>query len=337
MSKKCILRVCIVFVCLFAWRCRSAEERRATKHAEKTPVFLARLDIALFASPLGHKELLDSLKKALPFAYQDYFKGIVRLGNPDDSTFSVQLAGFRNDFYMKQLYEKALQRYGTGSAPFKKLMLGLGRYNYYFPKKIVPRVVVCISALNYAAAVNDSTLFVGIDMYLGQDFEAYLAMNMPAYIRKRREPEFLHSESLRAWLLTEFPMTADRPTFSENLIYHGRLMTILRKILPDEKPYYIMGYTKEQWDFCEKNLRNIWQYFVDAGLLQSRESRDVSRYFEEAPFSYGMPSETPGRTGIWLGWKIVENYLDQHPQVTLDSLMKIQDLQTIFLQSGFRP
>lgn len=319
------------------WNCLISEKRKADRHAETVSIPVIRLDVALFESRLNNRELADSLKKALPFAYRDYFTGVVRIGDPDREDFSVELAGFRNDFYMKQLYEQAVKLYGKDARFFQDLKKGLGRYNFYFPQRSLPDVVVCITALNYATAVNDSTLFVGIDMYLGPDFEAYLAMNMPAYIRQRRKPEYLTAEALRAWLLTEFPPPGPTPTFAENLIYHGRIMMLLEKLLPDEKPHILMGYTEKQISFCEKNIRNIWQFFIDAGVLQSRESRDLTRYFEEAPFSYGMPKETPGRTGVWLGWQIVKAYLQKHPEVSLDSLMNIRDLQTIFLQSGFRP
>lgn len=317
--------------------CRPSEERNAERHAQTVSIPIIRLDVALFESTLSNRELADSIKRALPYAYKDYFAGVVRIGDPDQESFSVELAGFRNDYYMRQLYEQSVKIYGKDAKFFQALKTGLGRYNYYFPQRPLPDIVVCITALNYATAVNDSTLFVGIDMYLGPDFEAYLAMNMPGYIRQRRKPEYLTAEALRAWLLTEFPAPGSAPTFAENLVYHGRIMVLLEKLLPHEKPYLLIGYNEKQYSFCEKNIRNIWQYFLDAGILQSRENRDLARYFEEAPFSYGMPKETPGRTGIWLGWQIVKSYVRKHPEVSLDSLMNIRDLQSIFLQSGFRP
>ncbi|MCS6981733.1 MAG: hypothetical protein NZM65_05985 [Flavobacteriales bacterium] len=329
------LRIVILLVGL--WACGSKEERMAERAANNTPVRLVRLDIALFASPLNNTSLLDSIKNALPHAYKDYFQGVLRLGDPDREDFVLELAGFRSDYYMRQLYEKARALYGTDETPFQELKKGLARYHFYFPSRPLPTLVVCLSALNYAAAANDSTLFVGIDMYLGPDFEAYLAMHMPAYIRQRRKSEYLTAEALRAWLITEFPPPSATPTFAENLIYHGRLMCILEKILPNQEDYLLVGYTKEQEKFCRQNIRNIWQYFVDAGILQSRENRDLARYFEEAPFSYGMPRETPGRTGVWIGWQIVRQFRKKHPDITLDSLMKINDLQSIFLRSGFRP
>lgn len=326
-----------IFLLSLAFGCKDAEERKATKHAGSVNIRVIRLDVSLFESPLANKDLADSLKKALPHAYRDYFAGIARIGNPDSGSFSMDLAGFRNDYYMKQLYEQAVKLYGKDTKFFRTLLTGLGRYNFYFPEKPLPAVVVCITALNYAVAVNDSTLFVGLDMYLGPDFEAYLAMNMPSYIRQRRSPEYLTAEVLRAWLLTEFPLRETTPSFVDNLVYHGRIMLLLEKLLPETPPHILMGYTEKQYAFCEENKRNIWRFFLDAGLFQSRESRDLARYFEEAPFSYGMPNEVPGRTGIWLGWQILKSFTRENPQVSLDSLMKINDLQNVFLRSGFRP
>jgi len=321
----------------FLSACKDSQTRKAEKFAERLKVPVIRLEVLLFESELDGKKLLDTVKKTIPYAYKDYFEGVVRLGNPDDEMFTLELTGLRNDFFMKSLYAEVKKIYGTDEVFFQSLQKGLGRYKFYFSKRPVPTIVTCISALNYATAVNDSTLFIGLDMYLGQDYEAYLAMNMPKYIRKRRRAEYLIADALKAWLLTEFPTPVETPSFAENLIHYGRIMWVLERLLPNEKKYILMGYTKEEIEYCEKNKRNIWQFFIDANILQSKEYKDFSKYFEEAPFSYGMPKQTPGRTGIWLGWHIVEEFMRKHNYITPDSLMRITDLNKVFIQSGINP
>jgi uncharacterized protein YneF (UPF0154 family) len=50
-----------------------------------------------------------------------------------------------------------------------------------------------------------------------------------------------------------------------------------------------------------------------------------------------MPKESPGKIGRWIGWRLVEQYMNQNPEITLDELMKNQNFQEIVKQSGYKP
>jgi len=63
----------------------------------------------------------------------------------------------------------------------------------------------------------------------------------------------------------------------------------------------------------------------------------TAKYINPAPFTSYFPEESPGRTGIWLGWQIIRSYMDKNQDITLPQLMDNFDVQGILEKSGYRP
>jgi hypothetical protein len=63
----------------------------------------------------------------------------------------------------------------------------------------------------------------------------------------------------------------------------------------------------------------------------------IKKYIDEAPFTATVSQESPGRLGVWLGWQIVQSYMDKHPEVTLRALMLDNNYKQIFDKSGYQP
>jgi len=47
--------------------------------------------------------------------------------------------------------------------------------------------------------------------------------------------------------------------------------------------------------------------------------------------------ESPGKIGQWIGFKIVESYMKQNPQTTLEELFSIESAQEIMRKSKYNP
>ena len=63
-----------------------------------------------------------------------------------------------------------------------------------------------------------------------------------------------------------------------------------------------------------------------------------SSYVNNGPTSTGMPPESPGNIGSWIGWQIIKKYMHQHPEKKLlDILNDKNDAQTFLRESGYRP
>lgn len=51
-------------------------------------------------------------------------------------------------------------------------------------------------------------------------------------------------------------------------------------------------------------------------------------------YIYEVSQDAPGRLGIWLGWRIVESYMEHNESISLQELMSEPDAQKI-LESSF--
>lgn len=81
----------------------------------------------------------------------------------------------------------------------------------------------------------------------------------------------------------------------------------------------------------------MWLHLVEKKMLYSSNRMDIIRYINDGPYTSGFPTESPARTGIWIGWQIVRQYMDKHPETTLPELMNNIDYQGILNASGYFP
>lgn len=307
---------------------------------DKVPLDISyrRLDHDVFQTPKAPADaVLKTVKEKYPDFYREYFSGVVRLGNPDQPEFNVALAGFLNDVYINQLVDEVNLQYSQTASIEKELTDAFKRYHTFVPEARVPKVVFCISALNYSVVATDSVMAIGLDMFLGSNYEPYRAMAFPEYILQRKNKEHLVPETLLGWLLSEFPKDGTKNSLVDFMVYQGKILFLLDIMLPEYKDDRLFGFTPESLEFVEENEAQIWAYFVEKKLLFTEDRREIMKYIDEAPFAAGMPREVPGRIGLWVGRNIVKSYLDNNPGVTLPQLMENRDYKGIFTQSKYKP
>ena len=124
------------------------------------------------------------------------------------------------------------------------------------------------------------------------------------------------------------------------MVYYGKIHYLISSMLPNYNSHVVMGYTKDKMQWCIRNEANIWAYFVENKLLFSSDRQNKMRFIEDAPFSKFYTSfdrESPGRIGQWVGMKIVEAYMNFHPDLTLTDLIKETDAQKILRESRYKP
>lgn len=297
-----------------------------------------RLDQDLFPVPkAGTDEVLKNIKRKYPDFYREYFTGVLRLGNPDQPEFNVALAGFLNDVYINQLVDEVNLTYSDTKPIEKELTDAFKRYHTFVPEAVVPKVVFCVSGLNYSVVATDSVMAIGLDMFLGSGYEPYLAMQFPDYILYRKNKEHLVPETLLGWLLTEFPKDGNKNSMVDFMVYQGKIMFLLNIMLPDYKDDRLFGFKPEALAFVEENEAQVWAHFIENKLLFTEDRREIMKYMDEAPFAAGMPREVPGRVGLWVGRNIIKSYLESNPGVTIPQLMADNDYKTIFTQSKYKP
>ena len=162
-------------------------------------------------------------------------------------------------------------------------------------------------------------------------------LQYPNYRRITMQKEYMVNDFVRAWMLKVFPNTGKSGALLNEMIYQGKLLYLGDAMMPEAQDSIKIGYTQKQLDWCLKNEKHIWGHLVKNKFLYSNDVNTVAKFTGEGPFTTGFVKESPARTGVWIGWRIVRKYMDDHPTITLDQLMQETDPQKILSESRYKP
>ncbi|WP_350290487.1 gliding motility lipoprotein GldB [uncultured Croceitalea sp.] len=211
-------------------------------------------------------------------------------------------------------------------------------FKYYFPGFYAPKVITVISDVNYNDRVilADSLLLLGLDNYLGREHHFYAGL--PNYVSKGLDKAYLTSNIASA-LAKKVNKYSRNRSFLSRMIYYGKELYLIDKLLPNSEDYQKIGYTREELEWSQINEEQIWRYFVEQELLYSTDSRLDRRFLDPAPFSkFGLEldSESPGRLGRYMGWQIVKAFMNKNPNITPVQLLSLP-ADDIFKKSNYKP
>ncbi len=208
--------------------------------------------------------------------------------------------------------------------------------HHYFPEVKLPEIYFFVSGFNRSVMLDEKFIAFGTDMYLGSDYPAYkgIAYN---YMLNNMRRECIATDIVSTTLFRMFVMNNTENRLIDNMIFRGKVMYLLSVFMPDEKPQDLMGYTKEQWDWCEKFEKDIWMTIIDKKDLFSTDMLLIRKYMNEAPFTTPVSQDSPGRLGTWIGWRIVNSYMSNNSNISLRDLMNENNAQKILEESKYKP
>lgn len=351
---KKIIYLFIVFVLVCA--CQSGRKYfgRDVKDAE---VKIVRFDEALLQTPSSspcsggekdYSQLVEELYREYPEFMDVWVEDILGMQSAKCIVYSEKhedyqelanaIGQFLEDtvYGFKETNAKEQEVWADVSDIQKRLNRCFGRLQSLYPEWKVPTVYVMVSGFQTGLYfVNDTMVAVGADMYLGADWEYYnkLVYN---YQKKTMRKECVVADIVSAYLFRKIDYTAMSNKLLDQMIYRGKVMYLLS--LVDEEPEYeIMGWSKDQWEWCKRNERGIWGLMMDKRDLYKNEALTISGYLNDGPFASEVSQDCPARVGTWIGWHIVKSYMEANEDVSLQELMLDGDGQKILTKSKYKP
>ena len=209
---------------------------------------------------------------------------------------------------------------------------------FYFPEFKAPRLITTTSFVDYRnrVVVTDTIAIISIDCYLGSDHEFYEGIQK--FIRKDFSKDHI-AVDLAAEYAKKYIYQGQNKTLLDEMIYFGKQLYFMDKVIPFKTEAERISYTNEQLDWARTNESNIWRYFVERELLFSTDSKLPSRFINPAPFTKfyleDIDGESPGRLGRYLGWQIVRAYMENN-EVSLKNMLTTSS-EEIFNNSKFKP
>ena len=300
-------------------------------------VTIERFDSALWTMDRHNlAEAVVRLDSAFPDITPVYLEHVVEFGAVGDTITVNNLQKFFADTAVAQLYTETQARFANLGDYEKTLTDAFKRAKYFFPEKPTPRLYAHLSGLNQSMVVGDGFVSGSIDNYMGSDYPLYARVGIYKYLRQNMRPEKLVPDYIVAWLTTEYPFVQHSGELVEEMIYRGKILYTASVLLPNLPDSVIIGYSADQWKWCLKYEHDMWMVLVSSKHLFSRDAMIRIKYMNDAPFTKPFTQESPGRAGAFVGWRIVEQYMREHPEVSPKELL-LRTADEIMRETPYNP
>ena len=207
---------------------------------------------------------------------------------------------------------------------------------YYYPDFQVPKIQTVVTGIANDLYISDSLIIIGLDYYLGPEGK-YRPLDIPDYILTRYQKVYLTPQIML--LYTEFFNKTDYKDQSAlaDMIYYGKAYYMAKNLMPCTPDSLFTGYTAFETADIADHEPVIWASFLENEVLFERNPFIKDKFLSERPKTLEVGENCPGRIGRWVGWRIVQKYAQQHPDITLPELMGQHDAQMIFSESRYKP
>lgn len=121
------------------------------------------------------------------------------------------------------------------------------------------------------------------------------------------------------------------------MMYYGKIFYALDKLLPNEQDSIKWAYTPAQLGYCNKYEKNLWGFFVEDNKLYDNNPKIISTFLNDGPFTAAINKECPPRIAMYVGYRIVKQYMQNNKGVNLEQLMQENNAQKILQHSKYKP
>lgn len=268
--------------------------------------------------------------------YRDFMLNVVGL-HPNDSDVQLYVTKFLEFEANKLVFDACEKEFGDGEALKADLDKANRYYKHYFPKASLDTLFLQMSGFSTFMMVDTGFVAVSLERYLGSDCKFYNLLGDPIYLRKKMVREKLVPDVFKAIAMVEYPNRDSIDNLLSNMIHQGKILHFVAHVVPEISDTLLFDFSKEQLKWVEKNEQAAWSAMVEKKHLYSTELMVIQKYIGDGPFTSFFGQDSPSRVAVYIGYKIVEEYLRKYPNVTLNDLMNESNSQLILRKSGYNP
>jgi len=220
----------------------------------------------------------------------------------------------------------------------------VGYLRHYLPSSEIPNLYTLYGDYSYQAFIfeeSDGHDAIGIclDMFLGPDHN-YKAIDPKSplfsdYITGRYQRSYIPIKALGV-MVEDILGPINGTRLLDHMIYQGKKQYILSKVFPQMPQSMLLEFSDSEYAWTTSSELGIWDFFLDQELIFDTDQQKINSYINEAPRSKGMPEQSPGRIGFYIGYKIVKAFMDKSDS-TIAELVTHQDFDEIFRLSKYKP
>ena len=307
-------------------------------------VRIMRFDKAFFS--LDTTKMAKSLEH-LHVEYGDfadgYINNIICRNAPDsiDCDYSIRDFIYNPALENQGIYLECCKIFPNGLSELEaELTDAYKHFSYYFPKRKLPNSVnAAMTRFNYNIFNVQGDYGISLEFYLGKDNAYYDALpdQWPNYRRRVSSKEYMASNFIKAWMMNEFPYDPPKNDLINKMVYEGKLLYLQKALLRNTPDSIITGYTQAKLDWAIENEAKMWATMIEQQKVYSENGEDLNHFTEDGSFTPGLPKESPGKAGNWIGLRIVESFMEKNPKTTIEELMNLKDGAALLNRSKYKP
>ena len=138
----------------------------------------------------------------------------------NDSSNIQQLYEFISDPQLIQLNADCREYYPDLSFLEEELFNAFRYYRYHFEDYPIPDIYTYISGLHYEYPIQlgDNSMIIGLDLYLGTDYEVYPQIGIPAYKMARMTSDYITIDCMKEMAFAHLPGQKVSRTFLDEIM-----------------------------------------------------------------------------------------------------------------------
>jgi len=209
-------------------------------------------------------------------------------------------------------------------------------------------IIGMVGLFQYQTALTDSSLWLGLDMFMDEDYRYYPGVeHLYEYQRRRTAPRYMPVSVARTlaedWVRENLNIVSkNEAILLDQILREGQTLACMRWLLPETHDTLLLGYSAAQWKWIKNNQDQVWRDLVSQDLLFSGDPATLSRYLNDGPFSSGYPQQSPPALGLFIGDAVVQKWIQSDSKARDLSpwtlLLKNRDLPStqILKKSGYK-
>ena len=215
----------------------------------------------------------------------------------------------------------------------------VSHFHYYYPEIQLPtKVYTCVTGVTAdvpAVQIFDDAMVISLDWYLN-DKETYDQIGMPKYMALRRNLPTMAKDVAKELYMNYVYQWRKQGQVVDEMVYNGEVDLFIEAMCPMMPDSVLLGYSVKQWQWAVENEGAVWADIVGNRRLYDSSLDSYMMFFGDGPFTQAYSNDAPSRLGEFFGLNIIRSYFSNH-ETSLQDLIKRNDLQNIFQDSGYKP
>ncbi len=215
----------------------------------------------------GDFSALQEMNLNYPTQTRTLIEDMLQLGTVEDLNINRRVLEFFQDSTLQSIVHAAESQYSDVSDIELTLHKAFRNLRKQFPNCPIPTIYAQIGALDHSIIVDNETIGVSLDMYLGSDFPAYERF-FTDWQRETMTREFIAADVLVFYLLGNYGLRDfDRTSEEGRDVFIGVIMYAVNELL--EKRLIVSPYVERVEQYAKDNKLSIKE------LLEKTDYTDI--------------------------------------------------------------